>query len=763
MAFSDRVARAQKLAYGFAGVLGALLRPETPPTPPTTKPSAPGPYRANVAPPEVPAPKRGLGRVESRRLKRRGRIHATTRRVRTRWYPGDEETALHLAEQGNLLRACQLIDGMRSDGLIRALTEIRSNGLIKLPIEFSGDPALCKELAGDPDKNDDGLFWQLAPSNEQARIIRWGINLGMGLGYIVADDDDPLSDGKLQCLDPHHVRVVTTGPDQGRMFYQTEDEGEIEIIEGDGQWFVYYPYGKHRFWLEGAWFAAAEVWLNKKDARLQRNAWGRRLAAGIMHWKAPHASSDRQRNQMRDQFASLTDPPIVVTKKDSQDKGWDLDYQESTGRGYDVWKQERSEANEEICIIYTGSPVNVYGTPGFAAGDIQETVSHTFVESNGKTWGESITDNLLAPLAERRGACGIRASWKTTRASDKKTEGEALTTFGAGVDAANKALAEYGKRLDVLSNTANLGITVEDVPENKSADAAQIFGYHIDEGVVTLNDVRENLGLPYLDKFGDMTAPEFKAKLGVEEVSSPDPIVAALPLITASNANADEPDFDHRAILAESMNKYGAEMCVEHSRRNRCQICGVECMREITGKNLDGTFICKKIWRPLTQARSGKRVFVASRGAFEMRTVRFIPQTFCGIPIKIERPIGSLRTGTSPDGSKWSVTMSAHYGEIPGTIGNDGDALDFYLAEKPKGQTVFILEQLTPDKKLDEYKLFFGFPNVDDVIDCYLAHVPCPELIGEVLEMPIDVLTGLCGNEPITRALSAIVWTHQNA
>lgn len=703
MAFSDRVARAQKLAYGFAGALSALLRPSDPPTSEhvATGPRAhvspsqaagTGPYRAS--PPRDmsdPPPKRGLNRIESRRMKRRGKIHATTRRVRTRWYPGDEETALHLAEQGNLLRACQLIDAMRSDGLIRALTEIRSNGLIKLPIEFSGDPELCRELSGDPDNNDDGLFWQIAPSNEQARIIRWGINLGMGIGYIVRENpDDPLSDGILQCLDPHHVRVVTSGPDQGRMYYQTDDEGEIEIIEGDGRWFVYYPYGKHRFWLEGAWLAAAEVWLNKKDARLQRNAWGRRLAAGIIHWKAPHASSDRQRGAMRDLFASLTEPPIAVTKKDTQDKGWDLDFKESTGRGYEVWKQERTEANEEICIIYTGSPVNVYGTPGFAAGNIQETVSHTFVESNGKTWGEAVTDNLLSPLAERRGAIAVRASWKTTRASDKKTEGEALSAFGGGVTTANTALKDYGKRLKIDPQVANNGIEIEDLP-----------------GAAT-------------------------------------PTMPIAPVFNADND--DEPDFDHRAILAESMTKFGAEMCEDHKRRNRCPICGVECTREIVGKNPDGSFILKKAWQPIARSVA--------------RSIRFIPQSYCNIPIKIERPIGSVRTGTSPDGTKWSVTMSAHYGDIPGTVGNDGEPLDFYLAEKPVGQTVFILEQLTPDKKLDEYKLFLGFPDVESVIDCYLAHVPRPELIGDILEMPIDVLTGLVGNAPITRMLSAVVHEH---
>jgi len=735
VAFTDRVLRAQKLAYGFAGTLGALLRP--------APESATKPASVNVAP---VAPRRDPSKIESRRLKRRGKIHTTTRRVRTRWYLGDDETALQNAERGSLLRACQLIDAMRSDGLIRALTEIRSNGLIKLPIEFSGDPALCKELNGDPEKNDDGLFWQLAPSNEQARIIRWGINLGAGVGYIVANDDDPLGDGILQCLDPHHIRVETSGPNQGRMWYQTDDEGEEEITPGDGRWFVYYPYGKHRFWLEGAWIAAAEAWLTKKDARLQRNAWGRRLAAGIVHWKAPHASSDRQRGAMRDLFASLTEPPIAVTKKDAQDKGWELDFQESTGRGYDVWKQERAEANEEICIIYTGSPVNVYGTPGFAAGDIQQTVSHTFVESNGKTWSETITSDLLMPFGERRGAIAISASWKTKRASDKKAEGEALMTFGGGVTSTNASLAPYGKRLKVDALVANNGLEIENTPDNKSADAAQIFGYHIDEGVVTLNDVRDNLGLERLDKFGDLTAPKFKAQLGNADVTSPDPIVATSlsidPKFALDNSDDDTPD--HRAVLAESMTKYRVEMC-EHGNR-RCPVCGVERERGVIGVDPAGKPIWKIAWRPYTK-----------------RSIRFVPQTFSNIPIQIERPIGSVRTGVDEYGAKWSNTMTAHYGDIPGTIGNDGEPIDFYLSGKPVGQTVFILEQLTSDGKPDEYKLFLGFPSAESVIDCYLAHVPRPELIGNILEMPIDVLTGICGNAPITRALSAIVREHANA
>lgn len=50
--------------------------------------------------------------------------------------------------------------------------------------------------------------------------------------------------------------------------------------------------------------------------------------------------------------------------------------------------------------------------------------------------------------------------------------------------------------------------------EAKGADASNtaIFGYHIDGGVVTINDVRQRLGLPAVE-WGDEIAPSAKAKL----------------------------------------------------------------------------------------------------------------------------------------------------------------------------------------------------------------------------------------------------------
>ena len=46
-----------------------------------------------------------------------------------------------------------------------------------------------------------------------------------------------------------------------------------------------------------------------------------------------------------------------------------------------------------------------------------------------------------------------------------------------------------------------------------------------------------------------------------------------------------------------------------------------------------------------------------------------------GFDIGIENPEGSNRTGVDPNGKEWSVKMTAHYGDLTGTIAADGDAL----------------------------------------------------------------------------------------
>ena len=93
-----------------------------------------------------------------------------------------------------------------------------------------------------------------------------------------------------------------------------------------------------------------------------------------------------------------------------------------------------------------------------------------------------------------------------------------------------------------------------------------------------------------------------------------------------------------------------------------------------------------------------------------------------GFDVTIENPKGSERTGTAPDGTKWSVRMPAHYGYIRRTEGADNDQVDVYVGDKPESPNVFVVDQVDAEtKEFDEHKVFLGFETQAEVEAAYDA------------------------------------------
>jgi hypothetical protein len=91
-----------------------------------------------------------------------------------------------------------------------------------------------------------------------------------------------------------------------------------------------------------------------------------------------------------------------------------------------------------------------------------------------------------------------------------------------------------------------------------------------------------------------------------------------------------------------------------------------------------------------------------------------------GLPIAIEQPRGSYRTGTNTaTGKRWSSRMAAHYGYISGTKGNDGDAVDVFVGFYPDSELVFVINQNIAGR-FDEHKVMLGFPDEDSARRAYL-------------------------------------------
>ena len=89
---------------------------------------------------------------------------------------------------------------------------------------------------------------------------------------------------------------------------------------------------------------------------------------------------------------------------------------------------------------------------------------------------------------------------------------------------------------------------------------------------------------------------------------------------------------------------------------------------------------------------------------------------FQGMPIAIENPRGSIRSGPG-----WSVTMAHHYGYLERTTGADHEGVDVFVGPDLESDLVTVVNQVNPDGSFDEHKLMLGFGTENEARRGYLA------------------------------------------
>lgn len=128
--------------------------------------------------------------------------------------------------------------------------------------------------------------------------------------------------------------------------------------------------------------------------------------------------------------------------------------------------------------------------------------------------------------------------------------------------------------------------------------------------------------------------------------------------------------------------------------------------------------------------------------------------TLKGIPIVIETPAGSIRTGKDSKGNEWSNEMLFTYGYIENTIGCDGDQIDIFIGPiVDKVFDVFIITQMNPENGIfDEHKVMFGFENSDSAEKAYLScYSPNWKGLGGTTTLPIEDFSKWLINKSTTK------------
>lgn len=123
--------------------------------------------------------------------------------------------------------------------------------------------------------------------------------------------------------------------------------------------------------------------------------------------------------------------------------------------------------------------------------------------------------------------------------------------------------------------------------------------------------------------------------------------------------------------------------------------------------------------------------------------VKFV-KDFQGVPIQVDRPKGFVLLGVSSTGREWKRQYSVDYGFIPQSLGSDSDGLDVFIGPNESSSTVFWATQRSKSGDFEEYRIFVGFNDKSEVIECFSNHIPGAD-IGTIMAMTMPMFKSLLG------------------
>lgn len=378
--------------------------------------------------------------------------------TQTRWYLRDLETAIRIADSGDIVYAARLYKAFRRDGVLSGLLSTRTSGLVRLPKKFRGNAKVVEALEKRDDVTARSVFEDMFPSAELALLAADGIALGIGVAELVPvkGRDFPV----LVRIDPEFLRYRWN---ENRWYFQSI-AGQIPITPGDGRWVLHVPGGRMSPWQHGLWSSLGESWINKQHAKLHRANFSGKLANPARVAKAAAGATEDQR---RGFLQNLIGWGVNTTFE--LPPGWEVDLVESNGRGYEVFAAEIETCDNEIIIALAGQEVTTTGGTGFANADIHKSIRADLIKDTADALAYTInTQGIPQYVARRWGLGGLAeggavVEWDVKPPKDLKNEAEALKAFGEGLAEVRNALLPYRRDVDVaqLCNQFNVPIAAD--------------------------------------------------------------------------------------------------------------------------------------------------------------------------------------------------------------------------------------------------------------------------------------------------------------
>ena len=381
----------------------------------------------------------------------------------TRWFLSEWEGAIKAADVGNLGPAARLVNQMVSDGLIHGLLDVRTGGIIRLPRKFRGPKEIIEDLEKTSGAYATSVFDALIPEPDLVAFIRDYVTLNVAVGELVP------------CEGRDFPKFVRHNPEQlqyiwaENQWYFLSMVGRIPITPGDGRWVMALG-ATEQPWRYAPWKALGRAFITKETAINAELNFVNKLANPAIVAKSPLGANDPQRFSFMQGVINWGFNTIFELLP-----GWELDKIEVSGTGFETYQHLIQQANESIMIALAGQVVTTTGGSAFANVDAHKSISAYLTVQTAEAIALTINQQILPYyLVSRWGMttveeierAAVSVTWDIEPPLDRKTEADALISFGNALKATTEALAPYGVKPDAIAMANQFGIPlIESEPE----------------------------------------------------------------------------------------------------------------------------------------------------------------------------------------------------------------------------------------------------------------------------------------------------------
>lgn len=372
---------------------------------------------------------------------------------------------------GNFGQASILIESMLADDRIQAAANGRIKGVTKCAWAF--EPA----KSGKRQQKDIERLWPEILSEETAeQILLWAIFMGFALVELIWEtNEDDLWVPRLKLWHPLYIYYRI---DLRKYVVITQDQGAIEIDEGDPKWFLYTPWGSYRGWLRGAVRSCSIPWVVRQFALRD---WGRfsevhGLPIKKLMVPAQAPSGDKARffaSVQRLGSEAMFSLPQQATKDGTPGVGFDVQLLEARDNAWKAFPGLIAQCERSITLAIRGTNLTTEVDGGsFAAADVHKDEDSDYALADRKKFASSVYKQILQPFClynYGNAKLAPTPSLNSTE-SDQEKEGKVLVAVATALTALENSKWPIDRKIAA----ERYGIPLrEDVEVNKPVEQIQ--------------------------------------------------------------------------------------------------------------------------------------------------------------------------------------------------------------------------------------------------------------------------------------------------